>query len=363
MDVDSMDVDTSPRPTPIRSVPQRAKASVSPDTLVRNALETLKAHLKPFITKHLVRALGEENLRDVAPTEDADVRQLLLCIQDRWLSTFCDSPLEDRKHAIERLQTLLRGVVKNRVVFVASNAIALEILDEVEAMLLCIGRRADAANVSRMRTQLATPTNASRAPSRTTQRAQTARSANPHPPQLPQQPLSQPLVAVPQRMQGAARMPVVLDAANVCWHHGTNKAFSLRGAYIAFAYYQTRNHPTTIFLPSARMSSPPAHDRKVYDQIAALRGTPALVLTPEADYDDAYIVFFARRNGAAVVSNDAFRDVVYQASADGPAAEAACQKWLSACRISFAFHGDNFLPNPTFDWSRAASAASQLRIS
>lgn len=58
-------------------------------------------------------------------------------------------------------------------------------------------------------------------------------------------------------------------------------------------------------------------DTTSYDELDRMRGKDSLVLVPGADYDDAYMCNYARRKGGVVVSNDLFRDVIYQASASG----------------------------------------------
>lgn len=114
----------------------------------------------------------------------------------------------------------------------------------------------------------------------------------------------------------------------------------------------SRKHRTITFLPEGRVTP----------EYESLKQTPDVVLTPSKDYDDAYIVHYARMHMGVVISNDEFRDVVYQASADGQQAERNWKNWLKACRVSFTFHGDTFLPNPAFNWNRASKAAAELRL-
>lgn len=85
-----------------------------------------------------------------------------------------------------------------------------------------------------------------------------------------------------------------------------------------------------------------------------------LILTPEKDYDDCYMTHFAREYQAIIVSNDRFADQVYQAEAEGRQAALEWQRWISACRLPFTFHGHAFVPNPSFDYKRAADVAQEL---
>lgn len=217
-----------------------------------------------------------------------------------------------------------------------------------------------------------------------------------------------------------AKMRVVLDGSNIAWRHGGNAQFSLRGALLAFRYFRAHGHVVTLFLPEGRVeertgsnhnhnhsttsmnsgrrrSSGRGRDRRAgndndnsndnsndnwtdSDNETSLsasdeallhtllnnnnntNGGGMLVLTPDQDYDDAYLCAYARQHGGVVVSNDVFRDLVYQASADGVGRAASWDGWLSQCRLSFTFGGDEFLPNPAFNWRKAAATARRLRL-
>lgn len=164
------------------------------------------------------------------------------------------------------------------------------------------------------------------------------------------------------RLSAAELLPVVLDGANIAWRHGGSH-FSLRGAAEALHYYSTRGHATVLFLPEARLSRcDREEDRPLFDAVNALAGGQSLVKTPESDYDDSYICHFARRYGAVVVSNDAFKDQVYQATAEGEDEAKGWEKWFAACRVSFTFRSDLFIPNPAFNYQKAAVVAKELAL-
>ncbi len=69
-----------------------------------------------------------------------------------------------------------------------------------------------------------------------------------------------------------------------------------------------------------------------------------IVKTPPQDYDDSYCIQYAKRSNAFIVTNDKFRDYVQKkAETDDRLKE---QRWVKDHSISFAFNGDEFLPNP-----------------
>jgi signal peptidase I len=66
-----------------------------------------------------------------------------------------------------------------------------------------------------------------------------------------------------------------------------------------------------------------------------------ILLTPPQDYDDGYTLELARRRNALIVSNDKFRDFIIK--------EKDSKKfkiWLDQRLCSYAFVGDEFIPNP-----------------
>lgn len=154
---------------------------------------------------------------------------------------------------------------------------------------------------------------------------------------------------------------VVLDGANIGWKRGVNQ-FSMAGAAAALAYFQRRGHPCTLVLPEGRFRAPSNTDDEATRWVRELRGTEALLEAPDSDYDDAYVTGLARRTAAIVVSNDKFADQIYQAQANGEHAAREWREYLAKCRCSFAFVGDTFVPNPAFDFVRAAEAARRYAV-
>lgn len=334
----------------------------STDGIVDAALTLLRTHLYEYITRQLLRSVGHEFLEDFAPHHDTALADLLQFVLDKWLSTFTDSSLANHKSRVQRMITLVKAVQPNpqSSVLAPSLLTAKETLQAVETLLVNFHPPA-AAHIEAL-------TKALTAKSTTIAEGVTPRAKlSSHPPPIPshsqqpshnrQTPLSIPDAPLTQPIS-STRIPVVLDGSNIAWRHG-NSHFSIRGVVLAFRHFYDRSHPVVVFLPEARLRNPsPDPD---FVAVSGLRGTSYLVLTPDSDYDDAYICDFARDHAAVVVSNDAFKDHAYQASAVSDKEEQLWKTWFTACRLSFTFRADQFLPNPAFNYERAAKIASSLR--
>lgn len=128
-------------------------------------------------------------------------------------------------------------------------------------------------------------------------------------------------------------------------------------------YFSTRGHPTVLILPEARLEGVERYHDDEAPFLHAIRCLgDALVATPEKDYDDAYICDLARRNASVVVSNDRFKDHIYQMQAVGGHVAREWSVWFESCRLGFAFRGDHFIPNPAFNWEKAAKVANELKL-
>lgn len=158
---------------------------------------------------------------------------------------------------------------------------------------------------------------------------------------------------------------VVLDGANIGWRYGRTK-FSMIGVAASVAHYQRLMCRIIVVLPEG-LSTPQQNTRReeteAINWINSLKDTSQLILTPTCDYDDAYVTHLARKLAAIIVSNDQFKDQIYQATADGKEAESGWKTYLTKCRCSFAFLGKSFVPNPAFDMKRAAAVARKYSLS
>jgi hypothetical protein len=193
---------------------------------------------------------------------------------------------------------------------------------------------------------------------------------------------------------------IILDAANIAMKHGQHKLFSTRGIELAIAFFRNSFLASPGSGASSSSSSSPrltllaflpdyhldyeyvgnklrmrrigmhVEAAKVPDNIALLyawRDEGLLVTTAAQDYDDTYTIEYARAKDAQghpvyVVSNDQYRDYVDKicATVTGSDAHVAARRrklkqWLQKHVISFTFVGDDFLPNPDFNfvWNAA----------
>lgn len=370
-------------------------------------LNLFRENLDIFILPQLKRALGKDDYERFKPEVGASDYEMMKYLQKRWIAVFSDSPLKDHERLVERLLKVFKIVIKpgsKRRNGAKLSPEAEDKLDEVGALIkafLMIIAPTQAARVTdilesvehKKRVHVAQTLVLSWASSSTCQNTTglgatgmgtrletgTGKVAESEAmvidSMVTDEGTSMVEVAMVERWK-FSDVPVVLDGSNICWRHGQLRGFSLGGALLAFRHFEQRGHNVLIFLPESRVAQVDLKEDagtvrqdiginemrndKWKRELEHLRQVTKLVVTPAGDYDDAYICDYARRHGAIVVSNDAYRDVVYQASADGHEKGQRWNEWLTACRMTFTFHGDEFLPNPAFHWERAARVAANL---
>jgi ribonuclease ZC3H12 len=78
-----------------------------------------------------------------------------------------------------------------------------------------------------------------------------------------------------------------------------------------------------------------------------------LIGTPSKDYDDSYSIQYAKQHGGYIISNDMYRDHIDKVGGDDASAKAHrdVKQWVRAHVISYAFVGDEFVPNPDASFS------------
>lgn len=69
---------------------------------------------------------------------------------------------------------------------------------------------------------------------------------------------------------------------------------------------------------------------------------------PNKDYDDSYMLQYAKEVGGYIISNDRFADHIGKYSNRSGSAKDEVRKWVKTHVISYAFIGENFIPNPDF---------------
>jgi hypothetical protein len=66
-------------------------------------------------------------------------------------------------------------------------------------------------------------------------------------------------------------------------------------------------------------------------------------------HQDSYCIAYARKHGGSIVTNDRYWDYIEKAGSGRARAEAL--QWIRSHCISFTFAGDEFLPNPDFQFA------------
>ena len=153
---------------------------------------------------------------------------------------------------------------------------------------------------------------------------------------------------------------VVLDAPNIARKHG-KKSFSSKGLLICVDYWRNKGHKVVAFLPEHYVSRKPnpgatmtvseylepkliVDDKSILDK---LERQEVLFYTPPQDYDDSYCIQYARQNNGVIVTNDLYRDHIEKTNDKD---KGRVRRWIRQHCISFLFVGDQFVPNPDFEF-------------
>ncbi len=143
-------------------------------------------------------------------------------------------------------------------------------------------------------------------------------------------------------------LKVVLDGANIGWGAGEDR-FSSEGLQKALDFFRdTGICAVTAFLPSAFLKKRPSGDQKgnalmeteEWTKLHSLVQNERLTLVPAGMDDDVFILEYARRNEAFVVSNDFYQNHVKNAQAHHPSDASVSRSmthWLKANRCGYAF--------------------------
>jgi len=69
---------------------------------------------------------------------------------------------------------------------------------------------------------------------------------------------------------------------------------------------------------------------------------------PNWNYDDSYIIEYAKNKGAFIVTNDRYNDHIQNYSKNDINKKKTLKEWIRNHCISFAFIGKDFIPDPDF---------------
>ena len=149
---------------------------------------------------------------------------------------------------------------------------------------------------------------------------------------------------------------VVVDYQNVAMSYGKNKRFICKGIELCIDYWETKGFTVVGFVPryilqnNVSKNPDPAKipdDRKYLQR---LWDDGHIFQCPPQDYDDSYAIEYLKRKPSVIVSNDLFRDHMQSCSQQE-------KEFIKAHLISYTWAGDDFMPNPQFDWDNMIRAS------
>ena len=139
---------------------------------------------------------------------------------------------------------------------------------------------------------------------------------------------------------------VVLDGSNVAWEYRSGAPISSKAIKIALDYYWESGKPAVALLPRNLVDTRLPKEKQADDVnlLLQLQKIGRVAFIPAGTHDDYYILQYATRENAQIVSNDRFRDhVSFQASSRR---QKLLERFLCTHLIPFTFVGNVFLPNP-----------------
>jgi predicted nuclease of predicted toxin-antitoxin system len=132
---------------------------------------------------------------------------------------------------------------------------------------------------------------------------------------------------------------VVIDTANVSHEHGSGN-FSTKGLPIVVEHYRNLGFRVIAFLPEHYLTQHYPDPLQDWSPLESLVAEKILIPTPGADYDDLYLVEYARKNNGVIVTNDKYRDVPLTFSDSKE--RTTVSNWIKTHRIPFKFVGNSF---------------------
>jgi hypothetical protein len=149
----------------------------------------------------------------------------------------------------------------------------------------------------------------------------------------------QPATRASKRARSKRRV-VVLDAANIAYNFGKDRAFCTSGIAAACDYYHDRGFEVCAVLGS-RFRPGSGNKANVDDPERLMRWQRDgwLHFAPAGSYDDRFTLTFARDQDALVVTNDRFRDL----AALGAENTVELASWIKGHVCQFMFIQDKFV--------------------
>ena len=169
------------------------------------------------------------------------------------------------------------------------------------------------------------------------------------------------------QIQDRTKTTVVVDGRNVAVRYGeticpNNPQFYTKGILLAVKFFHELGHPVMVILPDYCYNSAEVQKRRMgklsigdektlpddcQSQIE-LKNQHFACGVPNWDYDDSYILEYARTVSGYIVTNDRFKDYLDKFAYNDHKQRNEAKRWLQNNCISFSFIGKTFMPNPDF---------------
>ena len=158
---------------------------------------------------------------------------------------------------------------------------------------------------------------------------------------------NQQLLNLPDTLGSDNLRPIIIDGSNLAREHGNGSLFSCRGIALCVRYFWLRGHrEITCFVPNFR-KGPTGNPRTIDNDVLfdlekknICKFTPSRKINGKlvVSYDDRFILNLAESNKGVIVSNDQYRDLLYESR--------EFKKIIETRLLPFVFVDDLFMPAP-----------------
>jgi hypothetical protein len=149
---------------------------------------------------------------------------------------------------------------------------------------------------------------------------------------------------------GEQKLNAILDGQSVGAGYGMG-AWAGRGVELAFSYFRARGHEVLVVLPAETIAGAAPGCRAALDRIRAA-DADALQTQPDSSSPHADLLMHAvsaeESDGTptVLVSNHPFYAEVAMHDEHAAQVADACRTYLARYRVTFSWHGDEFIPAP-----------------
>lgn len=155
---------------------------------------------------------------------------------------------------------------------------------------------------------------------------------------------------------------IILDGQNIAIRYGDTR-FSSLGLKIAIDYWVEKGHTVHVLLPDYFFNKEEVIKKRELaksmgesfkfipddvDLLIDLKSKGFLFGVPNWNYDDSFIIDYAKKKQAYIVTNDRYNDHIEKYSKGDQTRKKKLKDWVRNNCISFTFVGKEFIPNPDF---------------